>query len=148
MGLVENPRTGYRELLGGVVTRAGYRDQAVTLGLAYADATESRYLQTYVVPSLQVAGASIGGTLELYVPLDEAGTHQLDVNPIAVMLHPVSWLGVGGAYAAGVAEGDRPHHRAGPTVEIGVPRGSIKGEFLRNFPLGYYEARISFEAAF
>jgi hypothetical protein len=148
VGLVENPRTGYRELLGGVVTRAGYRDQAVTLGLAYADATESRYLQTYVVPSLQVAGASIGGTLELYVPLDEAGTHQLDVNPIAVMLHPVSWLGVGGAYAAGVAEGDRPHHRAGPTVEIGVPRGSIKGEFLRNFALGYYEARISFEAAF
>jgi hypothetical protein len=148
VGLVVNPRSGYREMLGGVVSRVGYRDQAVTLGLAYADATESKYLQAYVVPSLLVAGASVSGTIELYVPLEEAGTHQLDVNPIAVILHPASWFGVGGAYASGMAEGDRPRHRAGPTVEIGISRGSIKAEFLRNLTLGYYEGRISFEAAF
>ena len=148
VGLVVNPRSGYRELLGGVMTRVRYRDQAATLGLAYADATESTYLQAYVVPSLLVGPAAVSGTIELYLPLEEPGTHQLDINPIAVVLHPASWIGVGGIYAAGMGEGDRPRHRAGPTVEIGVPKGSIKAEFLRNFTLGYYEARMSFEAAF
>jgi hypothetical protein len=148
VGLVVNPRSGYREMLGGAVSRVGYRRQAVMLGVAYADATESKYLQAYVVPSLLIAGASVSGTIEFYIPLEHTGIGQVDINPVAVILHPVTWLGVGGAYAAGMADGDRPLHRVGPTVEFGIPRGSVKAELLRNLTLAYYEVRMSVEAAF
>lgn len=148
VGLVENPHSGYRELLGGLVTRAVLGRQAVTLGVAYAEASESRYLQTYVVPSLLVAGASVSGTIELYTPLEEAGSHQLDLNPLAVILRPTREIGIGAAYAAGMGEGERPRHRVGPVVEIGIPHGSLKTELLRNMTLTYYEVRLSLQAAF
>lgn len=147
-GIVSNPRSGYRELLCGVTTQIVWGKQAVTTGVAYADASDSRYLQIYLVPSLAAAGLDVSGTLELYAPLDIEGTWQLDVNPMALVLRPLRRLGLGAAYAAGFGEGASPRHRAGALLELSLPRGAVKVEVLRNFVLSYYDVRMSVEAGF
>jgi hypothetical protein len=148
LGMVLNPRTGYRELVGGLVSRAVWGRQSITIAVAGADAPESAYLQTYLLPSLVVGGVSVSATFELYHPLQHAGTGQLYLNPLAVVLRPASWIGVGGVYALGVSSGEGPGHRAGPTIEVDIPRGAVKVELLRHLHRPSNEVRMSVEAAF
>src|SRR5262245_32993701 len=51
VAMVQNPETQYRELIGGAFTQLNWSGQSVLLALAYADATDGHYAQTYVVPS-------------------------------------------------------------------------------------------------
>jgi hypothetical protein len=148
LGMVINPRTGYRELIGGAVTRVAWGRQSANLALALADAPEGEYLQAYLVPSLVAAGVSVSGTLELYQPLVRTGTTQLDLNPVSLTLRLGEWVGIGGCYTLGLASGAPSRQRAGPTLQLQVPRGSLRVELLRNVARSAPEVRMSFEAAF
>ncbi len=80
--MVQNLRTGYREVVAGVLSTFSYDRQAITIALAYADASDASYLQAYLLPDLRAGGFSLTAAVEWYVPLDRAGTPQLYVNPV------------------------------------------------------------------
>lgn len=62
--MVQNLRTGYREVLGGVLSTFSYDRQAVTVALAYADATDASYLQAYLLPDLRAGVFSLTAAVE------------------------------------------------------------------------------------
>jgi len=148
VGMVVNPRTGYRELLIGAVTRAVLGRQSVAVAVAIADASESPYLQGYLMPSLAVGGVSISGTVELYQPLGAGGTRQFDLSPVRAVLPVCEGLQIGGVYTLGLAQGQAPSQRAGPVVQVGIPRGVIIAELRRNLVRARPELRVTVETAF
>lgn len=122
--------------------------QSVTVALAAADATESDYLQGYVLPSFVLGRLSIGGTLEVYEPLEPAGVRQFDINPATVLLKVTDQVALGGCYALGLTAGSGPRHRAGPVLQLAIPRGALTLELLRGVERTRSEVRMSIEAAF
>jgi hypothetical protein len=148
VGAVDNPRSGYRELIGGMVSRLVWGAQALTVAVASADAPEGMYLETYLVPSLSLGSVSMGGTIEWYLPLERGAVHQLDVNPIGVTVAVTERLGIGGLYTIALARGAAPSQRAGGVVQVAVPHGAVRVELLRNVVRSRAELRFGLEAGF
>jgi hypothetical protein len=148
VGLVVNPRSGYRELVLGVVTRAVRGRQGLALALALADAPESPYLQGYLMPGLSLGACALTGTLQLYLPLRGGGTPQLDLSPLRAIVPLGGRVGLGALSTVGLAHGAPPRFRAGPVLEIGIPRGAIYAELRRNLTRARPELRVSVETGF
>ena len=145
---VHNPRSGYSEIIGGLVTRLAAGKQGMHVALAVADASDGKYLQTYFVPSLALFGLSASSTIEWYEPLESSGVRQLDVNPVTVLARLDERIEVGAAYTLGLTEGDHHRERAGPVIQLTIPRGTLYAEFLRNVSNSKAETRIGFQASF
>jgi hypothetical protein len=148
VGAVDNPRSGYRELIGGVVSRVVWGAQAVTIAVASADASDGLYLQTYVVPSLRFRSVSIGGTIEWYQPLEHRAVEQLDVNPLGFTVSLTERLAIGGLYTIAFTEGGPSRQRAGGVVQVSVPHGAVRLEILRTIARSRSEFRFGLEAGF
>jgi hypothetical protein len=148
VGAVDNPRSGYRELIGGVVSRAAWGTQALTVAVALADAPEGMYLQTYLVPSFSFRSVSIDGTIEWYQPLEQGAVTQLDVNPIGVTVPLTERLAIGGLYTIALTRGGRSRQRAGGVLRVAVPHGAVRFELLRNVARSRSESRLGLEAGF
>ncbi len=148
MGIVENPRTGYNELIVGALSRIAWGRQSVITGLALAGASDSAYLQAYLVPSLSLASLSLSANIEWYEPLQDRGVRQLDLNPVTVSVHLGPRVDLGGAYALYLANGGAAHHRAGPAIQYALARGSLKVELLRSLTRSSTEVRVSIHAGF
>src|SRR3954468_21573345 len=84
VGLLDNPRSGYTELLGGLGRRFSIANGPTQFAaIAAARATEGWYAQLYVLPTVHLSRAWIRATSEAYVPLSNSGTPQFALSPIA-----------------------------------------------------------------
>lgn len=130
VAMVQNPETRYRELIIGSFTQLNWSRHSVLIALAYADATESQYLQAYVAPSFAIGRVALSGTIELYEPLGRAGTRQLGINPASLVLRVNERLWVGGTYTVSLSENAIPEHRGGPVLEWAMGRSTLRLELL------------------
>ncbi len=147
-GMVQNPRTEYRETAGGVGlnVRLGSAASAV-VAAAVASAKDSWYAQLYLLPGWTAGRLSVNGTLELYEPLERAGARQLDVNPCSVFWRLSDRLELGAAYLLFAQVGDAPTQEAGPAVRVTVPHGNLTTEFFGKIGKRQTEVRLTFQAA-
>lgn len=145
---VHNPRSGYSEILGGLVTRLAAGNNATHVALAVAEASDGKYLQTYLVPSLEMAGLKLSATIEWYEPLESSAVRQFDVNPVSVLRPIGEKIAVGAAYTLGLGEGAESRQRAGPVLQLTIPKGIVYAEFLRNVSNSKAEARVGLQAVF
>jgi hypothetical protein len=147
-GMVQNPRTAYRETAGGLGlnVRLGNGASAV-VATAVASATDSWYAQLYLLPNWTAGRLSVNGTLELYEPLHRAGARQLDVNPCSAFWRLLDRLEVGAAYLLFSQVGSAPTQEAGPAVRVTVPHGNLTTELFRRISGGPTEVRLTFQAA-
>jgi hypothetical protein len=145
---VINPHSGYRELIGGVVTTLSWASQAVTVAVATADATDGQYIETYLVPNLVAGPLQVSGTFEFYLPLESSGVRQIDINPVTISLPVAGNLRLGAAYATGLAEHTEPTRRAGPVVVLGIPHGTFYVEWLHNLDVSHREVRFGSQLGF
>jgi hypothetical protein len=147
-GMVQNPRTEYRETAGGLGlnVRLGNAARAV-VATAVARARDSWCAQLYLLPDLTVGRLGVNGMLELYEPLERAGARQLDVNPCSVFWRVLDRLQVGGAYLLYNQVGGAPTQEAGPTVRVTVPHGNLTAEFFRRIGGGETDVRLTLQAA-
>lgn len=148
VGAVRNPRNGYYEWIGGAVTRLAWREQGVSVALAFAHASDGRYAQLYVVPGLRTGALSFSGTIEFYEPLGRSGARQLYLDPVAVLLRVGPRWDAGASYTFGVSAGDAPDHRAGPAFRIALGGGSLRVELLRDFSRSSTDVRAVYQASF
>ena len=128
--MVENPETQYRELIGGVFTQLNWSGQSVLFAVAYADATDGHYAQTYLAPSFAYGRISLSGTIQWYQPLGRAGTKQLGVNPASLQFRVGQHLWIGAAYTLSLEEKLTPRHRGGPVVEWAMRKATLRVELL------------------
>lgn len=147
-GAVENPDSGYRELIAGAMTRLVRDDSALLVGLAFADVTEGDYLQLYLAPSFARGGWSADATVEWYEPLESASYRQLGVNPLTVLREIDARWRVGVSSVGAVGDGDPPSLRAGAALERSLPKGVLQLELLAGVAHAQDEVRLGFKASF
>lgn len=148
IGLVDNPRSTYRELIAGGFTRVARGNQGATMAVTYASASDAPYIQVYVNPSLSYGRLSLSGSAEQYLPLDGDGTRELDFNPVTLLLRLHRLISVGAAYTVAMPHGSETKQRLGPAVELTIPHGTLAVEVLRNLNRGVAEVRVALTTAF
>src|SRR5919202_356829 len=96
VGALQNPRSGYTELLGAVgsnFTIGCGPTQTVAIGAARA--SDSWYAQLYYLPSVHRGPVWLRMTSELYLPLSRSGTRQFAVSPLSATVPVVGFLDAG-----------------------------------------------------
>lgn len=148
LGIVQNPRSGYRELIAGAMTRVAWPRQSLTLGLAAADASDGNYAQVYVAPSFTRGALSLDGTLEWYEPLEHKATRQLGLNSLTLMGRVGPRLAAGAGYAASFLPTSDARQRLGPALRVEIPHGSLEVEYLAGLRNSADELRTTVRAGF
>lgn len=149
LGLVQNPRTEYRESIAGIGRRiAQPRLGTVTIALAGADARDSRYAQLYVLPPLTASGVTLDGAVEVYAPLESRGVVQYDLNFLSLLTRISKRLQVGVTYLYFGQQHAPTAHGIGPALRVGVPNGTISVDLVRELKSFNKETRITFQTAF
>lgn len=147
-GMVQNPRTEYREAIGGLGlnVRLGNSGSAAA-ATAVARAKDSWYAQLYLLPGWTAGRLHVDGTLELYEPLERAGARQLDINPCSVFWRLVDRVQLGAAHLLFAQAGGAPTQEAGPTVRVTVPHGNLTTELFGRIGGRQIDVRLTFQAA-
>lgn len=147
-GLVQNPRTEYRESLLGFGRHIKQPLGTLTIGLAGADARDSRYAQLYLVPSLTASGVSLDGTVEVYAPLQSRGAVQYYLNPLSLLSRVSKRIQAGVTYLYFGQENTPTGHGVGPALRVGIPNGTITLDLVRPLKNVHKETRITLQTAF
>jgi hypothetical protein len=145
VGMVQNPRTQYREAIIGVGTTVvlGGQGPSMLIGVALADATDAAYSQWYFLPTVRVGRWLLDGTVEGYLPLGRAGSPQLGATPANLVYRVSGAAAVGVSYAGGVQRGAPPTHAFGPSVRLTIPSGTLSIDALRALSATRSELRIT-----
>src|SRR6266487_158638 len=148
LALIENPRTGYHEALMGVAKRITLAQrQSTIIALARSDASDSRYGEIYVVPSLAIAPLALTGSAEIAVPLGAQGTLQYYINPLSVHVPVDSRLRVGATYILAGQVGTMTGEALGPSVRAVVPHGAFTFDWVLGLRAYHTETRLSFQTS-
>lgn len=147
-GMIENPRSDYREIIGGLGLNVHLAKTAnVFVATAAASATDSWYAQLYLLPNWTLGRLAVGATVEFYQPLQARGARQLDVSPWTVMVRAVGRVEVGAAYLLFSQVGGAPLEEAGPAARVAVPAGTVTLELLRRLGASSGDVRVTFQAS-
>jgi hypothetical protein len=145
VAVIENPRTGYQEALVGLAKGISFnRRQSVIVALAASEASDSRYGELYVVPSLSVGPVAVTGSAEVAVPFEARGAFQYYANPIALHVAITRDLRVGLCYILAGQTGTPTGHALGPSVKAIVPHGSLTLDWVVGLSGYPTETRLSF----
>lgn len=146
-GMIQNPRTGYREIAGGVgATVALSRHLGGLIGLAAANASDGWYGQLYLQSNIRFGRLGTYVSLAYYQPAEAAGSHQLKLNPGLILWRVLRRLEAGGAYVYLGSDGSRDIHQLGPAVQISVPNGRASLELLKRLQDVRFDLRMTFQA--
>jgi len=145
---VQNPVSLYRELIAGAYTQVSLGQQSVLVALAFADATDGRYVQTYLNPTLKGGPLTFDATIEWYEPLERSATRQLSFNPATLLVRVERRLALGVASTLDVAHGTTPPRRVGPVAEWTAKWGSFRVEVFHRTTGKATEVRTAVLAGF
>lgn len=149
VGMVNNPRSGYTEIIGGVGLRFALGSASThAVALTASRATESWYSQLYYLPSVTVGPLRADATIQAYMPGGRDGVMQVSVNPVSLVVPLARGVAVGASYQLGAQERDGPSDGAGPRVELAVPRGTLAVDVMKGLRAFRDEVRVSFKAFF
>jgi hypothetical protein len=148
VAMVQNPVTLYRELIAGTYTQVSWGRQNVLIAVAYADATDGRYMQTYLNPTFKGGPLSFDATIEWYEPLERSATRQLSFNPATLFVRVERRLALGIASTLDVARGSIPPRRLGPAAEWSAKWGTFRVEVFHRTTGKATEVRTAVLAGF
>lgn len=149
VGLAHNPRVGYNELLGGLGMRFSLASwNSHTVAVAYSEATDSPYLQMYLLPSLTFGGTTAEALVQVSAPGSSAGAWKVGIKPVSVSTKVIGPLSLGGSYQLTAQENAPARHLVGPQFRVSIPRGVVMVDLLEGFKRSPDEIRVSFRAGF
>jgi hypothetical protein len=129
-GVLQNPRSAYREALFGVGRAFGQSGRAVTVGVAAATTSAGNYAQLYVLPSIGVGALSVDATITAQAAF-AGGPAELYLSPATATAPVGSLLRVGATWAYAGTFGRSGEHALGPTVSAEIPGGALGVHVLR-----------------
>lgn len=149
VGLVQNPRTEYREAIVGIGRTFGFGARnSLLAGLAVADASDARYTQVYLLPLVVAGPLLLDGTLEGYLPLGARGAAQLSASPLNLLYRPGARHAIGLSYVNGIQRGQTPAHAVGPSLRLGIPHGTLALDVLHSVGLQRRDLRLTAQVAY
>jgi len=145
--MVQNPRTSYREIVGGVGANVVVTPRASgVIALAAADASDGWYGQLYLQSTMRLAKVTTYLSAAYCEPLEADGARQVKVNPFLVMWRAFRRMEVGGAYVFLGSAGSPGIHQLGPALQISVPNGRASLELLKRLHHSRLDLRVTFQA--
>lgn len=146
-GLLENPRTSYREVMGAVGLPFGGSAFSLTLAPALGYQDTGWYAEAYLLPALQRGRLHAEATVELAQPFKSAGTRGAYVWPAMALVDVTRGVRLGVTYYGSVEDGNAPTHGAGPAVQVAVPQGSITFELVKGLVNTADEFRLALRSS-
>lgn len=144
IGLVMNPRSGYHEaILGVATTLAPSTGASALVGVAYADASDARYVQLYINPDVRVGRMLLDGTIEGYVPLGSRGVVQMATAPLNLVVGLTGRVALGASWVGGVQQQGLPSHAIGPSLRVRIPSGRLSVDLLHGAMRAPREVRVT-----
>src|SRR5437867_1467671 len=148
VGLVENSRTEYWEALLGLAKGLTLGPgQTMTTALAVARASDSRYVQLYLVPSLAAGRIALDVTVEIYAPIQRQGSFQYYLSPLSLRLGLTSRFQLGGTYLLAGQQGTTTGHALGPGVRVVVPHGAVTLDWVLGLTAYRNQTRLQFQTS-
>ncbi len=148
VGMIQNPRTGYREAIVGAGTHLVATGGLDVVGtVAAANTTDGWFTQLYLLPSWHAGPVDLAATVESYLPLGRAGVRELDVSPATVIATLSRDVGVGATWVLSAPAGGDRHQALGPAVQLAIPRGAVRLDLLRGFGGAGSELRVTVQCA-
>ncbi len=148
-GMLQNPRTDYEEILGGIVMTAFANDRAELLvAPAVAWSNTGWYAQGYLLPAVWFGPIELSGTLQFGLPLEDEGYRNAYVSPLNVWLDALPFVDVGVAWYAAFEEGFGSFHAVGPALRLPIPNGALSVDYPIGFGDVKSELRASVRAGF
>jgi hypothetical protein len=146
-GMVQNPRTSYREIVGGVGANVVVTPRVGgAIALAAADASDGWYGQLYLQSNMRLGRVRTYLSTAYYEPLDANGVRQVKVNPALVMWRAFRGMEAGGAYVFLGSAGSKGIHQLGPALQMSVPNGRASFELLKRLHDSRTDLRVTFQA--
>ena len=148
-GVVNNPRTGYAELVGGagVVFKTG-ADAEHWFAVATAGAGSRSFAQFYWLPKLRTGAVTSRATVKWKLPYEGREPQKLSVSPLSMTV-PVGGLLAGGfATEVAAAEGVRTTIGAGPELRLKLPGAALALDVFGNVTGKASGVRLSFASTF
>ncbi len=148
-GMLQNPRTPYREIMAGLGRQLGPRGRDVTLAPAVAWSNTGWYAELYAVPRFHAGMASVSGILFGREPLSSTGTRAVFIAPLSMLLSVGSGFSVGGSWYGTSVRGVAPTHAVGPAIQHAIPHGWFRIEVLQGLvDAAPNELRLSLQSGF
>jgi hypothetical protein len=146
---VNNPRTGYAELVGGVgaVFKTG-ADAEHWLAVATAGAGPVSFAQIYWLPKLRVGPVTSRATVKWRIPYNRNEAQKLSISPLSMTLPLGRHLAGGGAVELAAAEGARTSVGTGPELRLRLPGASVGANALRDVRGNSSGVRLFFASMF
>jgi len=143
-GMVQNPRTGYREAIIGGGWQA---DPQGALTLAAANTSGGWFAQVYALPSVRVGSVTLDATVEGYLPLGGRGVGELDISPAVALIEVAPAAGVGAAYHLSAPAVGAPGYAADPALRVTVAHCAATLELLRGIARASSELRFTIKTS-
>lgn len=148
VGALDNPRSGYTELLaaaGRTFSLGPKPSQFVAAGIARA---ETWYAQVYFLPTVRAGAVWLRATSEWDVPVASGGALQFSLSPISGTVRLGNHLEAGLGADVAMARGSRTGTDVGPELRIGLPKATLSVDAQRSLDQARSRLRLSFLAAF
>ncbi len=148
MGAVlNNPRSGNAELLGGVgaVFRTG-ADAEHWLALATVRSGAASFTQLYWLPTVRIGAVTTRAQVKWSVP-DKGDGQKLSISPVSMML-PGRSLAGGLAVELAAAKGARTSIGTGPELRLKLPRAVLGADALHDVTENGARLRLFFASIF
>lgn len=129
-GVLQNPRSAYREALIGVGRALGGGGAGVTVGVAVATTSAGDYAQLYLLPSATAGPVSLDATVTAQAAF-RGGPAEVYLSPATATAPIGSLLRAGATWAMSATIGGTSEHAIGPTVSAAIPGGVVGVHLLR-----------------
>lgn len=136
VGTLQNPRSGWTELVGAIgrgFTLGDGPSQSVAAGVARAQ--DRWYAQVYFVPAVPIGRAWLRATAEFDLPMSHGGTTQFAFSPLSLTVPTVRFLEIGMGMDLDAADRARTTAAVGPEVRVTIP-GAVIGADLQRMAEG------------
>ena len=148
-GVVNNPRTGYSELVGGAgaIFKTG-ADAEHWVAFATAGAGSRSFAQVYWIPKVRPGEVTSRATVKWKIPYDGREPQKLSVSPLSMTVPLGGRLAGGMAMDVAAAEGARTTIGAGPELRLTLPGAAVGLNVLGDVTGKASGVRVFFASAF
>jgi hypothetical protein len=149
MGAVlNNPRSGDTELLGGVgaVFRTGANAEH-WLALATLRSGADSFTQLYWLPTVRMGAVTTRAQVKWSVPANGSAPQKLTISPVSITL-PGRSLAGGLAVDMAAAKGGRTSIGTGPELRLRLPGAAVGADALRDVTGNGARLRLFFDSLF
>ena len=136
VGTLQNPRSGWTELVGAVgrsVSIVGQPGQSIAAGVAHA--SDGWYGQLYFVPAFRLGPTWVRATAEWDVPISNGGVTQFALSPASLTIPVIRTIEAGVSMDLASAQRARTSIAIGPELRVAIP-GAVVGTDLQRMTDG------------